>query len=182
MKQQTLAELMGVSQTAVSNWETGKDVPGKRLVLRLVDAMSSTGIQRLEADRLSILNSQNARATFDLDGVRLLIASKGMQAAWPSFSKMVNTRLIDSLVDEASLFLHDSDFVKSARRGDVAIVTAVSRRHVEIEMDSEFSHRWSAVFRGYGTTMHVEMTYEPCDPSDIHGVESVVFYDDLVGV
>lgn len=180
MKQQTLADMLGVSQATISNWENGKDVPGKRLILRLADAMSTSASLRFEADRIAIASAQNPRAAFDLDGVRLVIASRGMHAAWPSFSKLSNTRLIESLVDEASLFLHDNDFVKSARRGEVAIVTAVSKRHVEIDVDSEFLHRWSAVFRSYGAGMHVDMSYEACLPSEKQGVESVVFYDDLL--
>lgn len=180
IKQQTLAEMLGVSQATISNWETGKDVPGKRLMLRLVDAMSASAPQRFEADRIAIANARTPRAAFDLDGVRLVVASKGMHEAWPSFSKLTNTRLIERLVDEASLFLHDNDFVKSARRGEVAIVTAVSKRHVELDVDSEFLHRWSAVFRSYGAGMHVDMTYDLCAPSDRQGVESVLFYDDLV--
>ncbi|MFC6496429.1 helix-turn-helix domain-containing protein [Gemmobacter lanyuensis] len=51
--QQTLAEMLGVSQTAVSKWETGKDVPAKRLMTRLLDAMSFSATGRFEADRLS---------------------------------------------------------------------------------------------------------------------------------
>ncbi len=62
---------------------------------------------------------------------------------------------------------------------EVAIVTAVSKRHVESNLDSGFLHRWSAVFRGYGTSMHVDMTYEPCNLADKQGVERVVFYDEL---
>jgi len=181
IKQQTLAEMLGVSQATISNWETGKDVPGRRLMMRLVDAMSSSATQRFEADRLSIAQAQTLRAAFELDGVRLVVASRGMHAVWPEFSRLTNTRLIESLVDEASLFLHDTDFVKSARRGEVAIVTAVSKRHVEFGADSAFLHRWSAIFRSHGAGMHVDMTYEPCDPSDRQGVERVVFYDDLVG-
>jgi transcriptional regulator with XRE-family HTH domain len=182
MKQKTLADMLGVSQATISNWENGKDVPGKRLTLRLADAMSASSSHRFEADRVAIANAQNPRAAFDLDGVRLVVASRGMHAAWPSFSKLTNIRLIESLVDEASLFLHDNNFVKSARRGEVAIVTAVSKRHVEIDVDNAFLHRWSAVFRSYGAGMHVDMTYDVCAPSDKRGVESVVFYDDLISV
>lgn len=179
LKQQTLAEMLGVSQTVVSKWETGKDVPTKRLMTRLVDAMTQSSAERFASDRLTILNASSLRASFDLDGVRLVLASRGMQDAWPAFSRMTNTRLVENLVDEASLFLHDPDFVKVARRGEVAIVTAVSQRHVESNLDSRFLHRWSAVFRGYGTAMHIDMTYEPCDATDKQGVERVVFYDEL---
>lgn len=179
IKQATLAEMLGVTQTAVSRWETGLDRPPRRLMPRLIDAMSAAGAQRREADGLAIAHSPALRAAFDLDGVRLVAASRALRATWPRFSALRSTRLADHLVDEASLFLHDGDFVKSARRGEVAVITAVSSRHVALDMDHGFLHRWTAVFRAYGTAMHVDMTYEPCAPEARRGVESVLFFDDL---
>lgn len=182
IKQAVLAETLGVTQTVISNWETGKDKPGRRLMLRLIDAMSSTSCQRLNIDRLAIKTSSSVRAAFDLDGVRLVTTSEGLRKAWPSFAKLGTARLHDHLVDEASLFLHDVDFVKSARRGEVAVITAVSNRHVDLEMDTPFLHRWTAVFRAYGTAMHIDMTYEPCAPDAKKGVEQAVMFDDLASV
>lgn len=179
VKQQTLAEMLGVTQTLVSNWETGKAAPGKRLRLRLLDIMSLAGAHRVDADRLALEKAPNPRASLDLDGVRLVCASRGMHALWPTFSSLTNTRLIERLVDEASLFLHDEDFVKAVRRGEVAMVSAVSRRHVAIDVDHDCLHHWLAVFRGHGTSMHVEMTYEPCDAVAKTGIRDVVFFDDL---
>lgn len=180
IKQAVLAETLGVTQTVISNWETGKDRPGRRLMLRLVDAMSATASQRLELDRLAMQSSPAVRASFDLDGVRLVTASKGLRAAWPTFATLGSRRLSDHLVDEARLFLHDTDFLKSARRGDVAVITAVSDRHVDLNMDNGFLHRWTAVFRAYGTAMHIDMTYEPCAPDARKGVEQAVMFDDLL--
>lgn len=180
IKQSALAETLGVTQTAVSNWETGKDRPGKRLLLRLIDAMSASSQQRLEIDRLALQTSPAVRASFDLDGVRLIAASRGLRAAWPTFADLRNKRLSDHLVEEASLFLHDADFVKSAKRGEVAVITAVSTRHVDLDLDSSFPHRWTAVFRAYGTAMHVDMTYEPCAAETKKGVELAVMFDDLM--
>lgn len=180
IKQAVLAETLGVTQTVISNWETGKDRPGRRLMLRLVDAMSATASQRLELDRLAMQSSPAERASFDLDGVRLVTASKGLRAAWPTFATLGSRRLSDHLVDEARLFLHDTDFLKSARRGDVAVITAVSDRHVDLNMDNGFLHRWTAVFRAYGTAMHIDMTYEPCAPDARKGVEQAVMFDDLL--
>lgn len=180
IKQAVLAETLGVTQTVISNWETGKDRPGRRLMLPLVDAMSATASQRLELDRLAMQSSPAVRASFDLDGVRLVTASKGLRAAWPTFATLGSRRLSDHLVDEARLFLHDTDFLKSARRGDVAVITAVSDRHVDLNMDNGFLHRWTAVFRAYGTAMHIDMTYEPCAPDARKGVEQAVMFDDLL--
>ena len=79
IKQATLAETLGVTQATVSNWETGKDRPSKRLMLRLIDAMTASAHQRRDIDQMAMLNSPAVRASFDLDGVRLVTASKGMR-------------------------------------------------------------------------------------------------------
>lgn len=149
------------------------------VVLRLIDAMSASAGQRVEIDQMAIRTSPAVRASFDLDGVRLVTASQGLRAAWPTFAKVGNSRLSDHLVNEASLFLHDTDFLKSARRGEVAVITAVSDRHIDLEMDTPFLHRWTAVFRAYGTAMHIDMSYEPCAPNTKKGVEQAVMFDDL---
>lgn len=180
MKQESLAAVLGVSQSAVSNWETGRDVPNRRIVGRLVDIMSSTSEERLYVDRLAMLQQGAIRASFDLDGVKLVLASKGLITVWPKFSRFNDVRLVEHLVDEASQFLHNDDFVRSARRGEVALITAVSDKHVDLDLDASFRHRWIAVFRSYGQKMLVDMTYETCDANSSTGVESVIHYDSLV--
>ena len=117
VKQESLAEILGVSQSAVSQWENGRDIPHRRLVGRIVDMMTATHDARLSVDNLAIRQQSAIRASFDLDGVKLVTASKGLIAAWPQFAKLVDMRLADRLVGEASHFMHDHEFVRSARRG-----------------------------------------------------------------
>lgn len=179
VKQDTIAQMLGVSQAAVSHWETGRDIPHRRLTGRILDIMAGTAEERLSVDRIALKGQTSVRASFDLDGVRLVMASKGLEQAWPQFSQLHNVRLINHLVDEASTFLHDDDFVRSVRRGEVAIVSAVSDQHIGLELDSRFRHRWIAVFRNYGHRMLVDMTYEPCDPGTLKGVESLTHYDEV---
>ncbi len=174
-----MAEILGVSQSAVSQWENGRDIPHRRLVGRIVDMMTATHDARLSVDNLAIRQQSAIRASFDLDGVKLVTASKGLIAAWPEFAKLVDMRLADRLVGEASHFMHDSEFVRSARRGDVAMISAVSDRHVRMDGDSAFRHRWIAVFRSYGTRMLVDMTYEVCDPLSETGVQNVTYFDSI---
>lgn len=180
VKQETLAQMLGVSQAAVSYWENGRDIPHRRLVGRILDIMSGTADERLHVDRIALQSQTSVRASFDLDGVRLVMASAGLAQAWPEFSQLTNVRLIERLVDEASEFLHDDDFVRSVRRGEVAIVSAVSDQHVKLDVDSRFLHRWVAVFRSYGPKMLVDMTYEPCAPTIRKGVETVTHYDSVL--
>lgn len=180
MKQEALAHLLGVSQAAISHWENGRDIPSRRLMGRVLDIMSGTADERIQVDRVALQSQTCVRASFDLDGVRLMMASKGLEQIWPEFSRMNNIRLIDHLVDEASKFLHDDDFVRSVRRGEIAIVSAISDQHVSLELDCRFLHRWVAVFRSYGPRMLIHMTYEPCAPTMRKGVETVTHYDNVI--
>lgn len=179
IKQDSLAAMLGVSQSAVSAWETGRDTPGRRIVGRLLDMMSPAAADRFRLDKAVLCHQSAVRAAFDLDGVRLVMASRGMMAAWPQFSTLGGVRLADRLVDEAATLIHDDAFVRSLRRGEVAMVSAVSERHVALEMDARFTHRWVAVFRSYGQKMLVDMTYEPCAASQPLGVEQVTHFDSL---
>lgn len=179
VKQESLAAMLGVSQAAVSFWENGHDAPNPRLMGRMLDIMVATADDRLCADRLAMQQQGAIRASFDLDGVKLVMASKGLMAAWPKFSQLMDVRLEDHLVGEASHFLHDDKFVRSVRRGEVALISAISNQHVKMEIDSRFSHRWIAVFRSYGPRILVDMTYETCDPTRLPCIENVMHYDDI---
>lgn len=181
VKQDSLAAMLGVSQSAVSSWETGRDEPSRRVTGRLIDIMSPTGRDRLQLDNLALSIQGAVRASFDLDGVKLVMASRGLIAAWPDFARLTHSRLIERLVDEASLLLHDDDFVRSVRRGEIALVAGVSDRHVDLDMDVDkrFKHKWVAVFRTYGHKMSIDMTYEGCEASLSKCVESVTHYDSL---
>jgi DNA-binding XRE family transcriptional regulator len=179
VKQESLAALLGVSQSAVSHWENERDIPNRRLVGRIVDIIMDASNDRLCVDHLAIRQHGTMRASFDLDGVKLVMASKGLTAAWPEFSKLADMRLAERLVGEASHFMHDEDFVRSARRGEVAMISAVSDKHVQMDMDIAFRHRWIAVFRSYGARMLIDMTYEACDPLSETGVQSVTHFDSI---
>lgn len=180
VKQESLAFMLGVSQSAVSSWETGRDIPSQRLVGRMIDIMSPCAADRLNLDRMTLEAQGSVRASFDLDGVKLVMASKGLTAAWPEFSRLTDVRLMERLVGEARHLLHDDDFVRSVRRGEVALISAVSDQHVKLQVDSPFRHRWMAVFRSYGPRMLIDMTYEPCDQTCPNGIETLVHYDALV--
>lgn len=179
VKQDTLALMLGVSQAAVSHWENGRDIPHRRLMGRILDLMAGTAEERIYVDRMSMAEQTSVRAAFDLDGIKLVMASRGLTAAWPEFSKLTDIRLMDRLVDEASTFMHDDDFVRAVRRGEVAIASAISDQHVSLDMDRRFMHRWVAVFRNYGSRTLVDMTYEACAPDAVKGVQTVTHFDNL---
>ena len=182
LKQDTLAQILGVSQAAVSHWENGRDIPHRRLMGRILDLMAGIAEDRIYVDRIAMADQTSVRAAFDLDGVKLVMASRGLTETWPQFSKLTDIRLVDHLVDEASQFLHDDEFVRTVRRGEVAMASAVSDQHVALDVDSRFKHRWVAVFRSYGSKVLVDMTYEVCDPTARKGIQHVAHYDCLDAV
>lgn len=171
--------MLGVSQAAISYWENGRDIPNRRIVGRILDLIAGTAPDRFHVDRLSMEHQSAVRASFDLDGVKLVMASKGLCTAWPAFSRLKDIRLIDRLVEEASEFLHNDDFIRSVRRSEVGVVSGISNRHINLDVDSHFLHSWVAVFRSYGSRMLVDMTYEPCVPGESTGIVGIVRYDEI---
>ena len=180
LKQEALAYLLGVTQPAVSRWEAGLDVPSRALMMRLRDMMCVSGEYRSKVDSFALAQQGSLQASFDLDGVKLLATSRGVQRAWPRFAALSGLRLMDHLADEAGALMHDDAFVRQVRRGEVALVSAVSERQLSLDMGSAARHRWLATFRTYGSRMVINMTYEPCEAEAALGLERVVHLDDLI--
>ncbi len=180
LKQDALAYLLGVTQPAVSRWEAGHDLPSRHLMMRLRDMMCVSGEDRRKVDGFAVTQQGSLQASFDLDGIKLLETSRGVQRAWPRLVALSGHRLMDHLVDEAGALMHDDDFVRQVRRGEVALVSAVSVRQLSLDIDSAARHRWLATFRSYGSQMVINMTYEPCEAEAALGVEKIVRIDALV--
>ena len=180
LKQEALAHLLGVTQAAVSRWETGVDVPSRPLLLRLRDMMCASGDARLMVDNFATSRLGSLQASYDLDGVRLISNSQGMQTLWPRLSSLSDVCLNDCLVDEAAELMHDTEFVRLVRRGEVALVSAVSVKQLSLGFDGTFKHRWFATFRSYGPRMIINMTYEACAADANLGVERVFRLDELI--
>lgn len=180
LKQDALAHLLGVTQPAVSRWESGMDLPAPALLLRLRDMMCPSGPARRKIDAYVVNQHASLGAMFDLDGVKLLTTSQGLRRAWPKFSALPDLRLLDHLIGEAALMLHDNDIVREIKRGEIALVSAISDGHVSLPLDQAFRHRWHATFRSYGPMMVINMEYEPCEAEAVPGIEKVVRLADLV--
>jgi len=180
LKQDALAHLLGVTQPAISRWEAGLDMPSTALQVRLRDMMCPSGAARRKIDDYVLRQKSALEALFDLDGVKLLATSQGMQRAWPRFSALPDMRLIDHLIGEAASLLHHDDFVREIKRGEVAVISAVSDGHISLPLDRNFRHRWHATFRSYGTRMVVKMGYEPCAADAPMGVEKIVRLQELL--
>ena len=141
--------------------------------------MAASGEGRLQVDNFAISRLQALQASFDLDGIKLIGVSAGVHAAWPQFADIRGKFLQDLLVGEAAQLMHNHEFVRSIRRGEVALVSAVSTKQLSLKFDNIFLHRWVATFQNYGTRMIINMRYEPCKPKAKVGVEQVVLLDEL---
>lgn len=174
-----LAHLLGVTPELVARWERGQDEPTGALRLRLRDVISPFGKQSYLQRQTDIRTRSDVAALFDLDGVRLLAVSQGLGAAWPEFAGLVGYSMNDHLVSTARTLLHDPEFVRAARQGQIATVTGVSDEHAAIGNDPRFRHRWAASVRPYGDRVILEMGFYPCEPTRPLGLERLISVHDL---
>ena len=179
MKQHALADVLGVTQSAVSRWESGLDAPGQATMSRLADIMAGVGRDDLAIERMALLGQSTVRAIFDVDGIRTVAISDGFLKLWPKFALLQGKSLADNLVGETAELVGNAEFMRRIRRNEIAFVTAVSDLHVEFRDDPHFRHRWHMVARHIGPKTYVEMLYEACDPTVPVGVERLVSMDEV---
>lgn len=180
IKQHALAHYLGVTQGAISRWESGHDAPGPATLKRLQDAMTGAMRDDLAIERMAMLGQSSIRAIYDVDGIRLRALSAGFSALWPNFSQLEGVSFADNLVGESAELVHTPDFMRSLKRRDIAFVSGVSDMHVDFMEDAYLRHRWHMVCRAVGPRTYVEMLYEPCDPATPTGVEKLATVDDVV--
>ena len=180
VKQSALAHDLGVTQAAVSRWENELDMPSATMVRRLQDLLTRTNDSALP-ERRFIERQSTVRALFDFDGVRLIASSKGCSALWPGFSEMTEVPLADSMVGETASLIHERDYQRQIRRGELVVVSGVSERHVSLKIDQSVRHRWHICLRPFGARMLADMVFEPCDRETPTGIESSLYIDALMG-
>jgi len=181
IKQEYLAQMLGVSQSAVSHWERGRDVPSAQTALRLQALMSKTSRDEMAIERASISRLAGLRALYDLDGVRLLARSQGFAALWPELATMSGAMLRDDLVGEAQQMLSDGDTISGILSGDIVMASGVSVNHVDTAVDLEvfYKHRWHILFRKIGQRHVIDMSYESCAPDDAPRIEHLLRLDQI---
>lgn len=172
LTQTDLARRLGVSQQAVSYWERGKDVPGPAHMAQIRSLLTQSG--ELNIEKAFIRNQTTIRALFDCDDLRLLGVSAGFAALWPDFSRLIDVPLRNDLVNESAALYGDASFRKAIMCKDIVAAAGVSERHVRLDKDIAFKHRWFVRIRHFGARMVGDMIFEPCNADAPTGLEHLV--------
>jgi transcriptional regulator with XRE-family HTH domain len=178
VKQVSLAQDLGVTQAAISRWENEIDMPSPMMARRLAQIMLRTANAATLEVRF-IEQQSTVRALLDLDGTRLLASSKGFKTLWPKFAVMTDIPMADFLIGESARLIHDHDYHCHLSRGKLVVVSGVSERHVNLDIDTGVRHRWHICTRSAGPKALVEMAFEPCDATTPTGIETFLFAEDL---
>ena len=169
-----LSQALSVSVSTIRHWETGKTSPGRALRFRLMEMMRFDAAEDLALTKLTIRQSRALSALFDFSSIRLLCASQGLKEVWPNFCAMTEQPFLPFLTDDAQRMMADRTFVRNVRQGQWLGISGVADRHVSLETDLPFRHRWFATFRAYGPQVLAELNYERCPTSETLGIRGVI--------
>lgn len=179
LTQEAFADLLGTAADAVAAWEDGCDVPAPAIAARLRDVLDPMADHAFVRARERLDRRPGLAALFDLDGVRLIASSPAVQTVWPQFSTVPGVALNDYLVSTAATLLHNPEFLRAARKGEIAVVTGVSDRHIAFGTDPCFRHFWTGSLRPYGKRMVLDMSFTPCPSDTPLGIRRVMSVHDL---
>lgn len=177
IKQEWLAEKLGVTQAAISRWEAGADRPRTAHMGKLVDLIEVTLAGPLDIERRFIEAQPGVASLVRYDGMRMLAVSPGFRKLWPRFTQLIGQNIVDHLVDEAALITQQTDFRSGIREGTIALISGVSDRHTNVLADSFVRHRWHACLRKQGPLVTISMSYDLCDAATPTGVTQVINLD-----
>lgn len=177
MKQAGVASLIGVSQPTVARWEQGTDQPSDMRIRQIRDLIFGSFRDEFALERLLIARQSTLRALLDLDGMRLEAISKGYRRIWPEFSNLIGTQLADHIINEFRLILDDTDLACEIHQGSVGLISGVSERHFNIDMDAAIIHQWHVCFRRHGSRTFADIVFEPCEADRSTGVTELIRFD-----
>lgn len=179
LTQVTLGGILGTTAEAVAAWEEGRDTPAPAMTARLRDVMNPMADHAFVRARERLDRRSDMAALFDLDGIRLITSSKAVRQVWPQFATQCGVALNDHLVSTAATLLHNNEFLRASRKGEIAVVTGVSDRHVALGTDPCFRHKWTGSLRPYGQRMVLDVSFTPCDANTPLGIRRVLSVHDL---
>ena len=179
IKQGALALDLGVTQPAVSRWESGTDKPSALIMDRLNKVMTPVDLS-LRLDMRLVERQAARRAIFDCDRYKLLTSSLGMKQIWPQMCSLIDYSFADDLINELASTVSDHALNQQLVGGEIVLMSGVSERHLTLEVDETFRHRWHICFKRSGTRLLADMTYEPCPPDLALGITDIVTLDALM--
>lgn len=169
-----LAQALSVSVSSLQRWEAGRTSPARALRVRLMEVMRCDAADHLAVTKLVIRQSRALSALFDVSDLRLLCVSQGLRHVWPNFCAMTEISLLPFLTGDAQRLMSDRIFLRKVRQGRLLALSGVADRHMTLETDPPFRHRWCATFRAYGPQILAQLTYEPCPSTEEPGIRSVI--------
>ncbi|WP_127091964.1 helix-turn-helix domain-containing protein [Aquabacter cavernae] len=181
IKQVALANMLGVSQSAVSFWETGRDMPGPVQMSQINDLIAASTRDELAMEKAFTRRQGSVRALYDFDGAVLLTASAGFQALWPRYASLEGQSMRDHLVNEVQTLATDTTLYQDIVKGELGIVSGVSDRMTDLELDPAVRHRWHMCFRHSGYHTIIEIAYEPTTLDVSTGITDLIYLDGSAG-
>ncbi len=179
IKQHVMASALGVSQATVSRWESGLDIPSIDISRRITDLIATQIRDELAIESRFVERLSSIQAIFDIDGIRLQAASLGCMRTWPLFSRLAGRAFEPRMIGESRIILDDVETRRSVINGDIAMIVGVSTRHLDLESDAPFKHRWISRFWFHGHRVFTTLAYETCDAATPVGIEQIFRLDDI---
>lgn len=181
VKQEALAEMIGVSRVAVSKWESGQSRPSKAAALLLADIMGGVHNGKLAAEAIFLAPQQQIKALFRGRSMELVGVSAGFSFAWPEMLDLIGKKMRQHLVGEAQSYADGGDLLREAAAGELLMVSGVSNRFVNVGSvpDTDARLRWHSIIRHLDGELVHELIYEPCDPTTPCGFERFVRRSDI---
>lgn len=150
------------------------------LEYRIREMMRSNADEELALSKLLVARNSVMTALYDFSDITLLCASSGLRKVWPNFSQMVGYAFRPTLINHSADLMADQAFIQNVRQGKIIGVSGVTDRHISLQTDPAFKHRWSAFFKTYGPHLVAEVSYEVCEQDEQVGVREVFWFSDVV--
>lgn len=173
--------MLGVSHAAISKWENGQSKPSKVMALRLAELMSGVQQGRLTAEMRFTEPQLQVKALTRGTSMELLTFSAGFKSLWPEMVDFKGKALAPVMINEAQLYLQDSDLLKDSIKGELLMLSGVSNRFLAVggDVPQSFRFRWHAIARRIDDELVHEVVFETCDHGSPTGIERLLRRSDL---
>lgn len=177
IKQHALAETLGVTQAAVSRWESGIDSPSKIMRGRIKDLIMGCAADEARLELMMLRMQVGFRSLVEADGLRFMGMSPKLCRTWPDFEARTGQFLEHYCVNEAAELFGNATIRQEMMSGQIAFICGISDRHLSVEEGEPFRHHWTARFYRSGTKRYIELAMEPAAPDEQVGINEIIRAD-----